>query len=520
MILDNLLAFVSFRTAISGLLAGLLLRLLYNKYGRGLNSVPGPWLAGFTDLWRLFLVRGRRAQEVQIELHKKYGPAVRLGPRAVSIADPEALKIIYSPSSGFPKSSFYPVQQALAKGKKLETMFNTTNEKYHARLRRQVSNAYSMSTLVTFEPFVDSTSTEFLNQLKFRFADKTDDTGICDFGSWLQYYAFDVIGELTFSKRLGFVKSGTDVDNIIRDLEGFLNYASWVGQMPFLDKLLVKNPIKIWMASNGWLKASAPVAAFAKKHLVERQKEEESGATKIQRRDFLNRFKEARAKDPEFISEQLVLALTVANMFAGSDTTAITLRAVFYYLLKDPSKMEKLLNEFSVESKAGRFKRKDELVQWEEVRNLPYLSAVINEALRCHPAVGLTLERIVPKGGVTLAGHFLPGGTIAGCSAWVIHRDTAVFGPDSEKFRPERWIDATLEQQKRMASCLLSFGAGARTCIGKHISLLELYKLVPAILRRFEVELVNPDASWKLHNMWFVKQSDLKVRLKERKEII
>ncbi|KAI8654409.1 hypothetical protein NCS56_01398200 [Fusarium sp. Ph1] len=510
----------SFGIATLWLLAGILLRLLVNKYGQGLNKIPGPWLAGFTDLWRLFIVRGRRAQEVHIELHKKYGPMVRLGPRAVSVADPEALKIIYSPSSGYSKSGFYPVQQALAKGNRLETMFNTANDRYHARLRRSVSNAYAMSTLVAFEPFVDSTSTEFLKQLKLRFADRPGDEGICDFGAWLQYYAFDVIGELTFSKRLGFVETGRDVDNIIRDLEGFLNYVSWIGQIPFLDRLFIKNPIKIWMAKNGLLNSSAPVAEFAKKHVVERQREEESGNSKTPRRDFLNRFKEARAKDPEFITEQLVLALTVANMFAGSDTTGITMRAVFYYLLRDPSKMDKLLDELARESKAGRFSREDGLAQWEEVRDLPYLSAVINEALRCHPAVGLTMERIVPPSGVTIAGHFLPGGTIAGCSAWVIHQNAEVFGSDAADFRPERWIDATPEQRRRMSNCLFSFGAGARTCIGKNISLLELYKLVPTILRRFELELVSPETPWKLHNAWFVRQAGFNVRLKERDEII
>ncbi|UPK95858.1 hypothetical protein LCI18_006793 [Fusarium solani-melongenae] len=510
----------SFGIATLWLLAGILLRLLVNKYGQGLNKVPGPWLAGFTDLWRLFIVRGRRAQEVHIELHKKYGPMVRLGPRAVSVADPEAIKIIYSPSSGYSKSAFYPVQQALAKGNRLETMFNTANDRYHARLRRSVSNAYAMSTLVAFEPFVDSTSTEFLKQLKLRFADRPGDEGICDFGAWLQYYAFDVIGELTFSKRLGFVETGRDVDNIIRDLEGFLNYVSWIGQIPFLDRLFIKNPIKIWMAKNGLLNSSAPVAEFAKKHVVERQREEESGNAKTPRRDFLNRFKEARAKDPEFITEQLVLALTVANMFAGSDTTGITMRAVFYYLLRDPSKMDKLLDELAKESKAGRFSREDGLAQWEEVRDLPYLSAVINEALRCHPAVGLTMERIVPPSGVTIAGHFLPGGTIAGCSAWVIHQNAEVFGSDAADFRPERWIDATPEQRRRMSNCLFSFGAGARTCIGKNISLLELYKLVPTILRRFELELVNPETPWKLHNAWFVRQAGFNVRLKEREKII
>jgi hypothetical protein len=102
MILERLVP-QSFSLAVLWLLGAILARLLYNKYGRGLHNIPGPWLAGYTDLWRLFVVRGRRAQEVHIELHKKYGPAVRLGPRAVSIADTDALKIVYSPSAGWSK---------------------------------------------------------------------------------------------------------------------------------------------------------------------------------------------------------------------------------------------------------------------------------------------------------------------------------------------------------------------------------------------------------------------------------
>ncbi|KAM5345996.1 hypothetical protein ACJ41O_011857 [Fusarium nematophilum] len=400
-------------------------------------------------------------------------------------------------------------------------MFNTANEKYHATLRRSVSNAYAMSTLVTFEPFVDSTTTEFLKQLKRRYANQLGDEGICDLGAWLQYYAFDVIGELTYSKRLGFVESGVDIGNIIRDLEAFLDYVSWVGQIPFLDRLFKKNPVKIWMAKHDLLNANNPVADFAKKHIAERQREEESGEAKVApRRDFLNRFKEARAKNPDFITEQLVLALTVANMFAGSDTTGITMRAVFYFLLKNPSTMDKLLEEISEHSKDGKFARDDGLVRWEEARVMPYLGAVINEALRCHPAVGLTLERIVPTDGATIAGQFLPGGTIVGCSAWVLHQDTETFGTDAEDFRPERWIEASPEQRQKMSNTLFSFGAGARTCIGKNISLLELYKLVPAVLRTFEIELVDPESTWELHNAWFVRQKGFNVRLKERKTII
>ena len=63
----------------------------------------------------------------------------------------------------------------------------------------------------------------------------------------------------------------------------------------------------------------------------------------------------------------------------------------------------------------------------------------------------------------------------------------------------------------------LAFGSGTRTCIGKNISLLEMSKLVPQLLRRFDFELSDPDKEWVLHDYWFVKQTGLICKVKDRK---
>jgi hypothetical protein len=82
------------------------------------------------------------------------------------------------------------VQQNVSQGKPLENLFNTTREDFHATIRRPVASAYSMTTLLRYEPFVDNTSQVFLRRLNQLYAD----TGkVCDLGTWLQYYAFDVM---------------------------------------------------------------------------------------------------------------------------------------------------------------------------------------------------------------------------------------------------------------------------------------------------------------------------------------
>jgi cytochrome P450 len=110
----------------------------------------------------------------------------------------------------------------------LTTLFTTRDEAFHSKLRRSINNAYTMSSLVQFEPLVDSTITELVTQMHSRYANQSGDTGLVDFGAWLQYFAFDVICELTYSKRIGFVERGADVEDILADLQKFVNYSAVV----------------------------------------------------------------------------------------------------------------------------------------------------------------------------------------------------------------------------------------------------------------------------------------------------
>ena len=61
------------------------------------------------------------------------------------------------------------------------------------------------------------------------------------------------------------------------------------------------------------------------------------------------------------------------------------------------------------------------------------------------------------------------------------------------------------------------FGRGPRSCIGKNVSLMEMKKLIPELVLRFEIDIVDPDREWVVHNDWFVQQQDFLVRLSERR---
>ena len=144
------------------------------------------------------------------------------------------------------------------------------------------------------------------------------------------------------------------------------------------------------------------------------------------------------------------------------------MRAIFYYLLKDPKCYAKLRKELDDAEMRGAF---SESVTYAQARQMPYFQAVVSEALRICPSVALSMPRYPPKGGATVIGEYFPDTVQVGCNSWVIHMDKTVFGEDAEEFNPERWLESE-ERTREMEKYLITFGAGSRTCVGKNISLM------------------------------------------------
>ena len=153
-----------------------------------------------------------------------------------------------------------------------------------------------------------------------------------------------------------------------------------------------------------------------------------------------------------FLFRRALLVWTSSNITAGSDSTAIFLRAMFYHLLHNPQTLERLNAEFDEAAAAGKM---DELAGFRQANELPYFNACINEAGRMHPPLGLPFEREIPPQGAVICGKHLKGGTVVGMSAWVTHRDPDTFGDDCQEWRPERWL-CEPEKKRKMEKALLT----------------------------------------------------------------
>lgn len=428
------------------------------------------------------------------------------------------------------------------------SLFGDRAVKRHAENRKQYQAAYSMSSLTRYEPMVDDCVGIFAQRLR----ELASTTITIDMRHWLQCYAFDVISQITFSKRIGFLDRGEDVGEVIKNLEAYIAFATFGGIFDGLRRAfhtlvgafpsLMKNPTAYM--SNFTAKKIQHARADPK--AVPQSKDTKTNM------DFVQTFLAKHEANPEVFTPYHIQSGCMANMVAGSDTTAISLSAVMYYLLKNPATMRTLRNEIDQFDKQGRLSH---VPTFAESQQMPYLQAVFKEALRLHPATGLPMERVVPEGGAEISGRFFPEGvsstlsrifislkgradisntsqTVVGINTWVAHRDKTIFGDDADAFRPERWIEgdpARIAEMNRywmpvsrVASIIAQFlfELWPPMCIGRHISILEMSKLVPFLIRDFDFSLDRSLISrdWKVKTYWFTKPVDFRVEVRLREK--
>ena len=167
---------VGYSTTIAGAIILVVLAVHLVPYvvdRRGMRSIPGPWLAKFSDAWLgRISARGHKSDVIR-ELHRQYGASIipkiasvylclrtdpcnpprfvgtflRIAPNHVSIAKPEALRVIYGHSTGGLKAPYYDATSA-----KRPSTFASRNPVEHSRKRKMVSDIFSLKSVLEYEP--------------------------------------------------------------------------------------------------------------------------------------------------------------------------------------------------------------------------------------------------------------------------------------------------------------------------------------------------------------------------------
>ncbi|KAK5035466.1 hypothetical protein LTS07_002904 [Exophiala sideris] len=316
--------------------ATLVFLLLARYIGRLLfatpKSVGGPLLARVSRLWYLNQVRRGDWHKVVLQQHRKHGSVVRIAPDYYSIDDPAAIKIIYGAGTKFVKGSWYSVVGDPSMP--IKDIFTDLDPKSHAAHRRQIASLYAVTSLLKMEPNVD----ECIFELDARFEEISRTGNVINLQWWLQCYAFDVIGRITFGSRFGFLDNGEDPLDLIPALHGGMSYSATVGVYPEWH-VPIFNLLKR-LGTNPMVKTFS----FAQEKIEERKPAIKSGnIPDSQIDDFLTNLLQLHNDDPVAFPMVKVFTTSMQNVGAGSDTTSISLSGIMWFLITNPGPLAKVV---------------------------------------------------------------------------------------------------------------------------------------------------------------------------------
>lgn len=504
--------------------------MLVSAVGPGLHHVEGARLAyvACAQIWQY--VRnppgvGANCEENQASsldassLTRDYpepedGRPIRITPTLLFFYKASTLNEIYWSPKCNTKSSMYG-HDALGP----RAIFQVTDSQEHKELRKAVGGAPWGVGLIkkNWESKVDNLIRMFLSNQK-----KPIETGEpVILSDKVAEFAADVLTTIVFTEPWGFLANDRDERGLIRAWRDGLALFGLSQRWRFLREVILPSPLGPHVlprdsdeTGNGWL------VTQANREIAERERRMEMGEPRPDPPDMLQLTLEATVggSGEDYGSARPLTAIQkTAHMTlliqAGVDTTGSGLGATLRLLLLHPAVLERVRAEIAEADAKGLL---SPVVQYDETRtHLPYMSACIRESLRVNPPIPNIFPRLSPRGGIAIDGNFIPEGTEMTSQAYVVQRDADVFGDDVHEFRPERWLGSE-DQIAKMDAAMYVFGMGARVCLGKEIALMEMHKLVPEIIRRFDLEVLE-EGKWVVTGGIASHAPGLKVLIKARK---
>ncbi|KAG9309799.1 cytochrome P450 [Chiua virens] len=367
----------------------------------------------------------------------------------------------------------------------------TTHGNVHKRLRKSLTPAFSVSAvrklLPIFYDSVYSTKAAWDDLLR----DSPDGTTI-EVQEWMSHISY------VHPRHRDLQRERSDVATAFKEMSN-------TKSSPLFDYLFLFAHLfpAILNLPNPRTKLSKmlndSMGAISAQLFAKTKKEKESGLVEEEQdKSIIGLLIRAESTDSQLhMTSEEVLAQMKVLLFAGYDTTSISLTWALIELCRDQNVQSKLREELS---------RTDGDPTWERLTNeLPYLDAVVHETLRLHVLLGETSRVATEDDTIPLSSPVMtpfslnpvthlsiPRGTVVTTPTASINRSKAFWGSDAKEFKPSRWIHqdgiSQKAQQLQGQRHLLTFADGPRTCLGKGFALAEFKAVLAVLVRNFHFE--------------------------------
>jgi len=356
----------------------------------------------------------------------------------------------------------------------------------HKFQRKNLLSSFQFSVIRDLHPLFWGKGVEMVEAIQRQHIDDQaeDKKGRIEFNDWTTRVTLDIIGVAGFGKDFDSLNNAKD--ELVQHYEELLEpdtanaifFAANILLPGFLVRLL---PI----AQNAKMnKITGVLADFAVGLARSRREQAEGKGLREDQKDILSMIvRGGQFKDKE-VADQVLTMLA-----AGHETTSSAMTWVAYLLAVNPDMQERLREEIR-----ATIPNINEPITQSIIDSMPYLNAVCNETLRLYPTVPVTIRECVRE--TVLDGYPVRKGTTLMLVPWAINRSKQLWGEDSEKFDPERWMKPGTANTGGAGSnyAVITFLHGPRSCIGQGFARQELKCLTAAFFGRYKVELDMKDS--------------------------
>ncbi|KAK8137602.1 hypothetical protein PG984_003095 [Apiospora sp. TS-2023a] len=424
----------------------------YNLHFHPLAGFPDPKLAAASRLYEFYydvIKKGQYLYKIE-EMHKKYGPIIRINPYEIVINDAEFYTDVYV----------------------ADCHLLTESHELHRRRRKPLEPFFSRLGISRMEDRIIAEASLLCSRLDGLKGSKS----VINLDHVFYAFTGDVIGGLccdsppSMMKKSDFGKDWYElIERVIHQLPLFLHVPQLAGLVRMFPTSLL---YKIHPGATGLSELRQMMTA----HIVATKRENAEGKTDAANaassifRHIVTSEMPPSEQSVERLSQEAVLLFG-----AGTATTARAIAFTCYYVLRDPAMAKRLADELApimadYPAKSPR---------WVELEKLVYLQALIKEGLRLSFGVMRRLPRTAPDVALQYKQWTIPKGTPVGMAAYSLHTDPDVY-PEPLRFVPERWLG---EYDPKMDRNWVPFTRGSRNCLGINLAMAEINHALALLFR-------------------------------------
>ncbi|KIX09391.1 uncharacterized protein Z518_00470 [Rhinocladiella mackenziei CBS 650.93] len=463
--------------------AYLVLLAVYRLYCSPIAKFPGPKLAALTRWYEFYydvILRGQFTFHIA-ELHKNYGPIVRINPYELHVSDSEFWDTLYGPGR-VDKYHYFSNRLNIPR-----SIFSTPDYNLHKLRKAPLLPLFSKKRISDFQPVIR----EKLDILCSKIDKYVAGGGPFAINRALTAFSGDVITTYVFGQSYRHLES-PDFKETFH--EPFMA-ASEVGHVALQFKWLypLMNSLPEWLVLKMQpqiflvLQLAKDFDVKLKAILSSTAKENPDHPTILY--ELLRSDLPPREKQIDRLNEEAQLLVA-----AGLTTSSWAMSVIAFHLIRSRSDYEQLRAELIAAlprtSDASTF-------NWWDVERLPYLNACAREGLRLSYGVTARSPRLWDKP-LQYQGWTIPARTPVSLTIVDHNHNEAIF-PDSYAFKPERWLTRDVQGQwqldKNMDRWFFPFGKGSRSCLGVNLATAEIHLGLATLFRKYDFELFETDVS-------------------------